>query len=184
MKLDSEIRNFTERYDRAAMESIDQLSKEYGLVIHKRTMPLFSLKEGFGVFAKYIKDYAKYKIENVDNENASPREVICESVDKFINTKLFKEKSIMYSELPQFIQDYLEGVQTILDAVDEAKSMMMEAGIDHESIGDINEFADKFMDKFHESFDPAMDKILWATGYKSKIALSGKTKKDPAPVFL
>lgn len=184
MKIDSELKSFTEKYDRSAMESIDKLSKEYGLVIHKSTIPVFSLKEGFDTFAEYLKGYASYKMENVNSNEASSREEIHESVDNFIKTQLFKEKHIMYSELPEFVQNYVEGVNMLLETVDEVKSSMMEAGIDHESIGDINEFVDKFMDRFHESFDDTMDRILWATGYNSNRVLSGKVKKDPAPVFL
>ena len=184
MKLDTAIKTFYEKYDRDAIQSIETISKEYGLNIHGHTIKSFNITEAFNIFSKYLQGYSEYKIENANSENASSQETIKESVQKFINTQVFKECETKYSELPTFVTGYFNGVKTLLETVDEVKRNMTDNNVDVEAIGDINEFADMFMDKLHESFDPTMDQILWASGYNSKQRLSGTTTKTKAPVFL
>lgn len=184
MKLDTAIKTFYEKYDRDAIQSIETISKDYGLNIHGHTIQTFNLNEAFDRFSNYLKGYADYKIENVNSTDASSQEIIKESVQKFIDTQIFKEYEMSYAELPSFVTGYFNGIKILLETVDEVKRNMTDNNVDVEAIGDINEFADIFMDKLHESFDPTMDKILWASGYKSKQRLSGTTTKTKAPVFL
>lgn len=184
MKIDSAIKDFSEKYDRNAIESIDNISKDYALNISESTIKVFNLTESFNMFSQYLKGYASYKVENLSNPEASSQEVIKESVKKFIDTKLFKEADIRYSELPSFITGYIAGIDALCETVDDVKRIMTDGNVAAEDIGDINEFADMFMDKLHESFDPAMEKILWASGYNSKKKLFEKTSKEKAPVFL
>lgn len=184
MIIDSAIQVFSEKYDREAIQSIEEISKERGLVLNRATIKAFNMNESFNTFSQYLKEYANYKVENQNNEKASPQDVIRESVDKFIKSQLFKESDILYSDLPDFVMGYVEGIQTLSEAVDEAKRTLSYADIDPEAIGDVNEFADRFMDALHESFDPTMDKILLASGYTSKKKLRSFKEKRKQPVFL
>lgn len=184
MRIDSAIQVFSERYDRDAIQSIEDISHERGLVLNKATIKAFNINENFNTFSQYLKEYANYKVENQNNEKASPQDVIRESVSSFIKTQLFKESDILYSELPEFVMGYVNGVKTLTEAVDEAKRILTDADIDPEAIGDVNEFADRFMDALHESFDPTMDKILLASGYTSRKRLKSFSEKRKQPVFL
>lgn len=185
MKIDSAIKDFSEKYDRDAIQSIDNISKDYALKISESTIKVFNLVESFDIFSKYLKGYSTYKLENVNNPESSSQDTIKESVKKFIDTKIFTETEIKYSALPSFIKGYFEGVNLLIETVDNIKRNMIDCDVDSEDIGDINEFVDMFMDKFNESFYPTMDRILWASGYNSKKKLYDReTKSIPAPVFL
>ena len=183
MKIDNALNLFTERYDREAIESIEKISNEYGLNIHKAELDLFNIQESFDQFTKYITAYANYVVENVNNPKASS-ESISYSVNKFISDQLFKESKVRYSDLPSFIESYVNGINTLNLAITEAKNIILDCDdADNEYAGDINEYVDVFMDHLEESFTPAMNKILWASGYNSKQILSGK-QKNHNPLFL
>lgn len=184
MRIDSAVQVFSEKYDREAIESIDEISRERGLVLNRTTIPAFNLNESFTMFSQYLKEYAEYKVKNLNNEKASPQDAIQESVSMFIETQLFHEEAVKYSDLPKFVMSYIEGIDTLTEAVDEAKRIMMEADVDSGAIADVNDFADKFMDRLHESFDPTMDKILRASGYTTRKELSNLGKNRKKPVFL
>lgn len=185
MKIDSAIQLFSERYDREAIQSIEEISQERGLVLNGATIKAFNINESFDKFSQYIKEYAEYKVKNKDNSKASPQEAIRESASRFIDSYLIQESDVRYSELPEFVKSYATGVETLTEAINESKDMMLENDVDLEAIGDINDFADRFMEKLHESFDPTMDKILLASGYTSKKRLYGQKKKpEKKPLFL
>lgn len=185
MKIDFALKEFTEKYDREAMESVETISKDFGLNIHKHTIKLFDMKESFDIFSKYLRSYATYVTENVNNPQASPRESILASVDKFIASKLFNESEVVYSELPAFVESYVSGIKDLNSTIDEAKNTILNCeGADPVFAGDVNDFVEKFMTRLDESFTPAMDKILWASGYNSKQKLSGKKSVKKKPLFL
>ena len=186
MKIDNAIKIFSEKYDRDAIESIDNISKEYGLLINESTIKTFNMCEAFDIFNKYLEGYASYKINNINNPEATSQDLIKESVEKFINTQIFKETSSKYNELPNFITGYIDGINSLCETIDNVKISMIDNGILDECVGDVNEFADMFIDKLHESFYPTMENILWASGYNSKKRLEyNKDKiKSNAPVFL
>lgn len=185
MRIDSAIKVFSEKYDHEAIEAIEEISQERGLVLTGATMEAFNINESFNKFSQYIKEYAEYKVKNKDNNKASPQEAIRESVDNFINTQLIQESTIKYSELPEFVKGYINGVNTLTESVNEAKRIMLEGDVDTEAIGDVNDFSDKFMEKLHESFDPAMDNILLASGYTTRKRLHRTRQNKPKqPLFL
>jgi len=185
MRIDYAIKAFSEKYDRDVFKSIDAIAGDYALRVSDSSIKAFNLVESFNIFDQYLKGYAAYKAENVNNPNASSQDTIKESVKKFVDTQIFKESHLKYSELPEFVTGYVDGVKTLLETVDEVKRNMTDANVDPEAIGDINEFTDIFMDKLHESFDPSMDRILWASGYNSRVRLSKPVSEKPkAPVFL
>lgn len=185
MRIDSAVKVFSERYDREAVESIDELSRERGLVLNECKIPAFNLGESFSKFSQYIKEYAEYKVKNINNKKASSQESIQESVSMFIDTQLFREEAVKYADLPKFVVSYIDGVNALTEAVEESKRVMLEANVDPEAIGDVNDFTDKFMDKLHESFDPTMDKILRASGYTSRKNLNDiRQNRRQKPMFL
>lgn len=188
MKIDNAIRDFVEGVNRDALAHIDALSSERGFRLHGTPKAAFTMKESCDKFATYLEGYANYKVGNLNNPKASTQEAILESTDRFIaSSELFQECSIQYAEIPAFIQSYITGVKTVMEAVDKAKSKMQDADVDPSDIGAVNEFTDKFMDRLHEHFKPWMEKVLWESGYMAKQRLSGKkqiAKKESKPVFL
>ena len=188
MKIDTAIRDFVEGVNREALQSIDELSQETGLVLNGVKMQAFNLQESCEKFASYLEGYGRYKVQNLENPKASDQQAIHESTDRFIGSnQLFHETSITYPEVPGFVKSYITGIQRILEAVDATKSMMMEADVDQDAVGDVNEFTDQFMDRLHEHFKPWMEKVLWESGYMAKQRLFGKKKQEnaePKPVFL
>lgn len=186
MKIDSALKLFSESYDRDAIQSIEDVSKDFGLISNKATIKLFNLKEGFNDFQDFLVKYGQYKVENMDNEKATPQHLICERVETNIKDEIFRESEVLYNDLPAFIEAYISGVQNLIATSDAIKQKMFEAGVDSESIGDVNNFVDAFVTRLNESFSPAMDRILWASGYNSRKKLTKSkvpVKKEKA-IFL
>lgn len=187
MQIDSVLQIFSEKYDRGAIQSIENISKDFGLVTQKNTIKGFNIKEGFDDFKDFLTKYSNYKIENMNNDNATPQNMICEKVESNINEELFRESQILYKDIPAFIESYISGIKSLTATTDAIKQTMFESGVDPASIGDVNTFVDTFITRLHESFDPTMDRILWASGYNSRVALSKNkviTEKVEAAVFL
>lgn len=186
MILDNAIKIFTERIDREAISSIEEVSNELGLKVAGFTIKTFNINESFNKFATYLEQYGEYKATYKDNPKASPREVIHESTKTFMENDLFKIEEIKYDELPNFVSSYVEGCNHLLETVSKVQSSMRDCEIDMESIGDVCTFADMFMEKMDQMFYESMDKILWASGYNSKKALAKKPEviKPAKPVFL
>ena len=137
------------------------------------------LGSSFINFLQYcIDESASSKLE------VTPQKKIVEHLEKFIDG-LFKEDETLIQDIPSFVEHYVSGIPKVISTVDEVKAELLEAGVDHQSIGDINGIVDNFMEKLHESFDPTMDKILWATGYNADVRLRNAVpKKKEKPVFL
>lgn len=187
MIIDSAIKTFLEKYDQSAIESIDEISKRYGLNINGYKMNVFNITEAFDKFKIYIEGYASYKAENVNNEKASPQDAIVERTNDFINTAVeIKDVSIGYKDIPSFVESYVSNIKALLETVDKVKTFMMESDVDPSAIGDINHFCDKFMERIDPVFEECMDRILWASGYNSKKALFEKKddRKKEKHVFL
>jgi tRNA U34 5-carboxymethylaminomethyl modifying enzyme MnmG/GidA len=184
MKIDSSIKEFLEKYNDEAMQSIEEISSEFGLVSQRNKIKLFNLNEDINKFINYMEGYSNYKIKNINNENASTNESISDQVNIFMDKELFKESEVLYSELPKFVSSYINGIKDIGGKVDEWKEKMLEAEVDYESIGIINDFVDTFTERLNEKFDNSMNKILWASGYNSKKKLSENKVKELKPIFL
>ena len=189
MKIDSAIQTFTEKYDRVAMESIDELSNDLGLCANRSTIKGFNIQEAFDRFSEYLKGYGEYKIENKENSKASPQDVIRENVANFIDNHVFECADIPYSRVNEFVRTYLEGIESLISTIDTVKNDMIVEDVDLEAVGDVNDFADHFMGKLQECFDPVIDKILWASGYNAhqRMMKTGSASREgvlPTPTFL
>jgi len=186
MKIDNALKLFSEKYNKMAIQSIEEISNEFGLNYHKKghrnTIKGFTIKEGFDSFLEFITGYVQHQIDNKD----VPRglDEIKTRTKSYINEKCFKECDLLYSEIPSFVESYVTGIKSLIEFADGAKKQMIEANLGDDDIGSINEFMDEFVDKLNESFDPAMNKILWASGYNSKIKLAMAKEKKLKPVFL
>lgn len=194
MKLDRAIKDFTEKYDKEAMQYIERVSSEFGLVYHKQSIPAFNMTTAIDKFAEYLEGYADYKIR-MFNEKKGEKQLTEEEItnttkkwcENVFNTKEVTENSqLYYDKIPSFIESYANGVQKLITAVEANKSRMLTEGVDVSSIGIINEYADMFMDQLHVHFDAVMEKVLMASGYTSAQRISGKVKpkKEENHVFL
>lgn len=168
MKIDNAIKEFSEKYDREAMKSIEDLAGSFTYTIKPHYIKAFDLKESFDGFVGCISKYGLYKIQNVGNEYASPQAAIVESVNKFMDSQFFKESDLKYEDFPTFVKSYVEGITNTIDAVNKVKSDMVDADIDLEYVGEVNTFCDKFMTVMQEKFDNTMDLILRTTGYTTR----------------
>lgn len=189
MKTDSAIKEFTEKYNREMIESIDSLSNRTGYKENKLTMPVVNLTEATHNFDVFMRGYADYKKKHIGDTSLSNEEIF-ENTNAFINKPdMFTEDKVLIVNLPGYIQSYLESVDTISKTADDIKSDMTESGVDMESIGAVNGFVDSFVERMQEQFYPVMDRILWASGYNarqrlSKAGTSTAAKQNPTPIFI
>lgn len=188
MKIDKSLKEFTERYNKEMLESIDAMSKELGYRVNNYNMVATNMSESVASFKEFLEDYGKHKIEELTKGATFTQEKIMERTNDFINQELFKEAAVPYSKLPEFVTSYIEGVKAIIETTDKVKRDMTEAGVDAEYVGDINEMVDRFSERMDESFNIVMEKMLWASGYNSRQRLSkagtAKKKDNQKPVFI
>jgi hypothetical protein len=184
MKIDTALKSFTEKYDKKAIQSIDDISKEFGLVINRKKISGgFNLHESFKLFSQCLNSYLEYKLANPkEDEEHSNSEIIQDF--KETGLKLFKDCDIKYSDFPILIKGYIEGVNTLKNTVDSIKGVLIENEIDQNSISVINELTDIFITEFHNRYDPLMERILKMSGYTYNKILSKKNEKKMKPVFL
>lgn len=189
MKIDSALKEFTEKYNSEMIESIDDVSKNFGYNISGYKMPVVNINESVNNFKIFMEGYLDYEKKYVGNY-PTPHERVVEQTNAFIESaELFKEEKIPYSEIPNYVKSYVEGIKTLSDMTDKVKEGLMECGTDIEYIGDVNSFVDKFTERMQESFYPVMDQILWASGYNarqrlSKAGTSTAATKNSTPVFI
>lgn len=178
MKLDKLLKEFVETYSSEAMKFIEKMCTDKGAINRGETVKGFNFQEGLDNFMNYIEGYAKYKVENKNNDKASSHQTIKEAATQFIQEKLFTEKELLYPEVTSLVEGYLSGVTTLLEKIDTLKGMMMEEDVDGDSIGTLNEFADDFVVELQESFEPFMNHLLLISGYKTHKKLFPDKKSD------
>lgn len=185
MLIDNAIKEFTEKYDREAIASIDKISKNIGLVQNNHTLKLFNLKESIDQFASFIKGYGEYRKVYKESAEISSMETIRNDFNRAL-PKFFEQRDIRYNELPDFVHAYIKGVNTLLETVDTVKADMMENDIELEYVAAVNDFVDGYFGKLQESFNDAMDRILWASGYNAhqRLVKRGNKSVSTRPVFL
>ena len=189
MKIDSALTEFTERYSREAIMSIEDISKDIGLSYNKKNyingINGFNIKESFEKFEEILTGYTNYKTENVHNPEATDHDYILKHTKAYISEKLFPEAMILYKDLPLFVETYITGIKSTLNTIENLRMKMYESEVDDASVLSIYEFVDDFTTTLQESFHKTMDKILWASGYNSRVKLAKPTgPKVLKPVFL
>lgn len=188
MKIDKSLKEFTERYNKEMLESVDAMSKELGYRVNNYKMVATNINESVGDFKTFLEGYADYKIKELKEGTQLTQEKIMEQTKDFIDQTLFKEAAVPYPELPNFIRSYTEGIKTIIDTTNNVKRLMTEAGVDATYVGDVNTMVDQFSEKMDNQFHAVMEKVLWASGYNSRQRLSkaetAKRKDNQKPVFI
>ena len=185
MLIDNALQQFTEKYDRAAIQSIDNIANDLGLKHNQSTIQVFNIKESFDKFQSFIKGYTQYRKVYKESAEASSTETIQNDFNNAL-PKFFESKDIRYAELPNFVHDYVSGVKSLLETVDSVKTDLMENDIQLEYVAAVNDFTDTFFQKLQESFESSMDRILWASGYNAskRIAERVNNSISSKPVFL
>jgi hypothetical protein len=185
MKLDSAIKSFTEKYDKEAIQSIEDISKEFGLVVNGITIKEgFNLQESFELFTEFLNNYCDYKIKHPKEDENNPNEKLIQRIEESIKNDLFVKCDVKYSDLPIFVEEYINGINTLISNIDSIKQKFIENDIDQNYITTINECVDLFINEFNKYYDPFMDRVLKASGYHSKKILFNKNKQKMKPVFL
>ena len=189
MKIDSAIKEFTEKYDHEMIESIDGLTRELGYSANGYTMPVFAIKESVDAFVTFMEGYADYKIKHSDDKDAISQEKILEQTSEFIDKQCFAEKTITYPEVSSYVKEYIDSIKILSDTTNKVKAQMMDESVDPEYVGDVNSMIDEFTEKMQSKFYPVMEKMLWASGYNARrrLARAGKetaNKSNPAPIFI
>lgn len=175
MILDSAIETFLETFDRDAIMSIDNFSKDELEIRNKAKISLFGITEAFNRFDQIISNWGKTNLRKLIKEGTDyTLQDASKEVSDFINLKIIKPKEVLVSDLPAFVESYLTGVKKTLDNIENIKIEMIKNKINNENIGIINDFADHFMEKVNTEFFKGMDTILWATGYN----VNAKRKKQ------
>lgn len=185
MIIDESIKIFTEKYDRFAIESIDNMSNDSRIINQKIKFETFNIDESFDGFIKLLESYAGYRCKYKDSDVVSSIDTITKSFRNYIDNEIFKENTIYLHESSDFVKSYLTGVDKLLKSINESKNYMLENNAEQEDIGKINDLVDMFMEKMNSSFTTVTDKILWASGYNSSKAIEKMfTVKKERPVFL
>ena len=137
------------------------------------------------MFQSFLKGYCEYQQVYKESAEISSIDQINSDFKKSL-AKFFTTESILYKDLPKFVESYITGVKNLLETVDQVKTSLFENDIDHERIAAVNEFTDVFFGKLQESFDSNMDQILGASGYNARKRFAERvTRGTPAkPTFL
>lgn len=182
MKIDKSIEKFVETYDNEMMSYIDNLNNERYLSLTDSKITLSDIKESFDKFNNYLEGYKSYRIENTKTNNTkeSPRDVVCESVNTFIEKELFNPIDIKYDQINDYVKSFIEGINHTISNIENIKSEMMSNDVQLEYVGDVNNFCDAFVEKLEKHFGESMDKILLSSGYTTKKNLEkvGTQKKE------
>lgn len=172
MILDRAIDTFLETYDREAIKFIDDMANDQRLGYTDYKMNLFNINEAFEKFNTIIENYGKYQIRILTEDTKYTHDKVCSDYNAYMESEMIKEVRVKSNDVAKFVKTYIEGVNNTLCHIDEIKFKMMKDGVPGNKIGEIDNFADIFMSKVNEAFTESMDKILLASGYKTKQKLS------------
>ena len=186
MKIDSAIKEFTEKYNQDMMQSIDDLSNNFGLNANRKTISVVNMKESVELFKEYLDGYKDYYISNPEQKLS--KEDVIDRTKKFVENGCFESVDIFYKEIPTFVSSYIEGINSLSEMTNNVKRVMTEANIDSEIIGDVNDIVDTFTESMQNNFYTIIEKMLWASGYNASqhLAKVGRetTTKSSKPIFI
>jgi len=186
MYLNESIKCLFNKYDKAAFESLDELSNNQAYKIKELFTEGVNLNEAFETFNTYIEGYIQYKLQSVENpsEKIMPLKTITENAHYLVDNKLFFNSRILYTDVKNYIESYMNGVNKVMKTIDDGKVKLFEANIDNESIGALDEFSEYFIDKLNDKFYPFIEKMLWASGYTGKKKMQELINKSETYTFL
>lgn len=178
MKIDTMLSTFVESYSKEQVEWIDDMKNDFGRTYQRHTICLADISESCSNVTGWITGYASYCVEETKKGNTPTKSVMMEAFNRLMESDhILAERPFAYPEIPSFVSGFTNGVSNIIEAVNSAKNVMLENEVNYELIGMIDECVDKFSESLQESFDAGMDKLLWASGYKSSQILSGKNRQ-------
>ena len=179
MYLNEAIKNLFNKYDKKAFESLDNLSKNYSYKLGELSTSVLNINEAFDKFNLYIEGYIDYKIEALNTkENVMNQKQITEATHDFIDNKLFTENRILYTDIKNYIESYISGVNKLINTIDKGREKLFEADVDNTSIGAMEEFGEYFIDKLNTKFFPVLENMLWASGYYSQKKLKENNNQN------
>lgn len=165
MKADVAVRTFVETYDEEAIKSIDNLINKPETKIDYINVNGFNIKEAFDSFIDYIDGYKEYVLVDQYEYGRKTKDEIIESMHGYLDKAVFKEEPLYVEDSKKFISEYVNGCNRVVDKVNDIQSELMLNDVDHESIGNITEYADIFMDKMDNKFNSVMTSLLRKSGY-------------------
>lgn len=181
MTKDRILSEFVDTYDRTMMESVENISKEFGLVIHNHTIDVNDINEAKNNFCEFVNDFTKYKMNETKNTKNVSLDEIRTHTKNMVTTEMFNTAKWRYKDLPAYVESYVNLISEVDKFVEECRVKLFEYEANQDDIGFLTEATELFYDTMKSKFDSSMDKILTASGYKSKKAISEKTK---SPIFL
>jgi len=185
MTVNEILSEFTEKYDREFMEYVEDCASNIGIKYHKIGFDGFDIVRAIDQYKTFIENYSNYKISHINDDKATEQDIIVERVNNDIEEKLFVKDKIQYAKATSIIESYLQGLQDIDSTEESCKKKMFEAGVDHESIGDLTSFTQKFITKLNTIMESTMETFGKGSGYYSnKILLNPNTPKKQEEVFL
>lgn len=172
MKISHAIEDFTNKYNCEMIEAIDDMSKQIGYRENGYKMDILNVVEAIDKFKTFIEGYGEYKIKNINNPNATDNKMIEENACSFICDLAIHKAEVPYSNFPEYIKSYCNGIIGICETIDCIKCKLECEGVDTESVGLTECIGDKFISVVQPLFYSAMDQMVIASGYAFKQRLA------------
>ena len=171
MTISNTLKEFKEKYDRDAIQSIINLSDDKTL--YRSTFIGFNLTESVEQFKSYIEGFAEYRATEGNVDEKRTNTILLEHTKLLLENKsdavkIFEEINIPFNSATEFIQEYMDSIALINDMVDSGQSVILESTDDVDSAGCVLEFTEMFLDKMNDKFYPVMEHLLQNSGYYSR----------------
>lgn len=171
MIISNTIKEFKEKYDREAIQSIINLSDDKTL--YRSTFTGFNITESVEQFKSYIEGFAEYRVTEGNKNEKRTNEILLEHTKLLLENKsdkanFFKEIKVPYNSATEFIQEYMDSITIVSDMINSSQSIIMESTDDVESTGYVVTFTEMFMEKMNDAFYPIMEHLLQSSGYYSR----------------
>lgn len=195
MNLHNAIRDFTARYDRNAISSIQDLATNSSMTRSKFLFKAVDVKKATDLFVEYLDGYAKFKIGSIGSDD-SEMKAIMERTEMFLTNDgtnksmpvAFEEVDIHYSDIPEVCKDYIESVQRVMDAVNRLTTDLSAYDVKNDDIGALTEMSDMYISHLFPLVEKVMYTGLCASGYEHKkwteSLFNRRDDKKPAPIFI
>ena len=180
MTKDRMLSDFMDTYDKEMLESVDDISKEFGLVIHNCTIEVANIDDAKDMFCEFVNDFSKYKMNEKKTEEVGLDKVL-QHTKNMVTNEMFNISKWRYKNLPAYVESYVNGIKEVDEFVEGCRNKLFQYNAKQEDVGFLSEATEIFYDEMKKRFDDSMNKILTASGYKSRKMLEEKKK---SPVFL
>ncbi|MBD5583602.1 MAG: hypothetical protein HDQ88_00760 [Clostridia bacterium] len=162
---------------REDMQALQKLSRRGSSVEGIMRFDGFDVHKVFNEFTEYLEGYQQFITEETDTDVT--RERILESLDRFIEKTLSPTERIKYSDMADFYYGYEHESENLRAKVLEIKSDMLLESVQPESVGDVGDFAEKFIESVGKKHVEVIEKVLCENGYRN-MAIPKKSKEEKA----